>query len=74
MSCTTYIKSDSVEIHSLFAFESRASTMRWRIASTMPNIIYPTMKVGVKREEDNARKRRAATQVASSTFPDNLPA
>ncbi len=32
-----------------------------RIASTMPNIIYPTMKVGVKREEDNARKRRAAT-------------
>lgn len=31
-----------------------------RIASTMPNIIYPTMKPGVKREEDNARKRRAA--------------
>ena len=32
-----------------------------RIASTMPNVLYPTMKVGVKREEDNARKRRAAT-------------
>lgn len=32
-----------------------------RIASTMPNIIYPTMKIGIKREEDNARKRRAAT-------------
>lgn len=32
-----------------------------RIASTMPNVIFPTMKVGVKREEDNARKRRAAT-------------
>lgn len=31
-----------------------------RIASTIPNIMYPTMKVGVKREEDNARKRRAA--------------
>ncbi len=31
-----------------------------RIASTIPNILYPPMKVGVKREEDNARKRRAA--------------
>jgi hypothetical protein len=31
-----------------------------RIASTIPNIHYPTTKVGVKREEENARKRRAA--------------
>ena len=31
-----------------------------RIASTMPNILYPTMKVGIKKEEENARKRRAA--------------
>lgn len=31
-----------------------------RIASTTPNIQYPVLKVGVKREEENARKRRAA--------------
>lgn len=31
-----------------------------RIASTIPNIQYPTLKPGVKREEENARKRRAA--------------
>lgn len=31
-----------------------------RIASTVPNIMYPVLKPGVKREEENARKRRAA--------------
>ena len=31
-----------------------------RIASTVPNIMYPPTKPGVKREEENARKRRAA--------------
>lgn len=32
-----------------------------RIASTTPNVTFPTLKVGVKREEDAARKRRSAT-------------
>src|SRR5689334_16076089 len=31
-----------------------------RIASTAPNIYYPPMRVGIKKEEDAARKRRAA--------------
>ena len=31
-----------------------------RIASTIPNILYPPTKPGVRREEENARKRRAA--------------
>lgn len=31
-----------------------------RIASTVPNIMYPPTKPGIKREEENARKRRAA--------------
>lgn len=31
-----------------------------RIASTMPNIQYPTLRPGIKFEEENARKRRAA--------------
>ena len=31
-----------------------------RIASTIPNIQYPTLRPGVKFEEENARKRRAA--------------
>lgn len=31
-----------------------------RIASTTPNVFCPSMKVGVKKEEDASRKRRAA--------------
>lgn len=31
-----------------------------RIASTTPNILYPPTRPGIKKEEENARKRRAA--------------
>lgn len=31
-----------------------------RIASTTPNVLCPSMKIGIKREEQNARKRRSS--------------